>query len=1005
MDGEATEPGGLEATLRAATPSMDDTLPGESQGPYGEAPPIRQGDRLSQFVVMEELGAGAMGVVLAAHDPDLDRRVAIKLVRPKSGAPPTKEAQIRMLREAQSMAKVTHPNVVAVHQVGFERNQLFIAMEFIDGRTLRAWAQERPRRLTEVLEAYRAAGEGLIAAHSAGLVHRDFKPDNVLVGHDGRVVVTDFGLVSIAGAGAPSTPPLTSTGQQVVDEADLSQTLTATGSAMGTPAYMAAEQHRGQEVDARADQFAFCVALWEALYGVRPFQRKTYPETVRATLEGIPDPTPERPAITDAVPKAIHRAIERGLRPTAGDRWPNMRVLLEQLRYDQGAKARKVVVGVVAAVGVGAAGLGVYAFATRTEGPSCELGSTKMAEVWNDERRRLLGASLRATQSKAADEAAEQLGTRLDAWGAEWVDTYVEACEATHVHGEQSDTLLDRRMACLERSRDDMQILVEKLTNSADLGMVSQAVATASSLVSVEHCRSDDLEASDRERVAPHLREQALAVRHDLDAALIEQRLGHMEAAIAALEALRPRAEAVGDSLLLAEVLLALGQALTKGGRAPDAESVLREAAKEAAAAGSPSVEAASWLALVDTVGAYLGDAMRAQGILAGAASAVERANDPVLDGSYARAQGVLLYMTGNLGEAQAKLEEALELFAGDDPEVARNRFTVHNALAAILGDAGKAEEALAAYALALDEAMRYYGPSHPTLSVVLNNRAMQYRVLQQPDKAREGHQAALDVLRKGVGEEHQWVAVAYEGLGILDQEQGKWDAAERNFEMALTIRVSVLGPKNPAVASSQHNIASVLLARGEVEAAVQRWVAAREIWVGLYGVNHPQVAAIDQNLGMAFYQTNDLEAAHRWYTSAIKITEAVYGPAHPSIVKIELGLAETQWLRKEYRACREHADKGLRMSEGNQQVAVEIRAALFSAKGWCVLDEGKPAEALDLFNAGRALFDGNPLGDYGRAKALHALGKRAEARKVAEATLPKADDLLRPKLEALLAE
>ena len=477
-----------------------------------------------------------------------------------------------------------------------------------------------------------------------------------------------------------------------------------------------------------------------------------------------------------------------------------------------------------------------------------------------------------------------------------------------------------------------------------------------------------------------------------------------MDAATTALEGLVPRAEAIGDSLLLAEVLLQLGVLLTKGGRPRDAEPILRRAAKEAAAAGDPAVEARSWMALVDAVGAYLGDPSRAQGILSGAESAVQRADTRQLHGSYARAMGILAYMTGNLPEAQQHLENALELFDGDDPQSARDRFTVHNALAAILGDVGKAEEALAAYEHALDQARQYFGPNHPTLSVVLNNRAMQHRVLQQRDKAREGHQAALDLLRKSVGEEHQWVAVAYEGLGILDQEEGNWEGAERNYEMALAIRTKVLGANTTAVASSQHNLAAVLLARGEVGEAVDRWVAAREIWVALGGVNHPQVAAIDQNLAMAAYRTNDLETALRWYTSAMKVTEAVYGPAHPSIVKIELGLAETQWLRKEYRACREHADKGLRMADGNQQVAVEIHAGLYSAKGWCALDEGKPSEALDLFTAGHKLFDGNPLGDFGRANALRALGKDADARKVAEATLAKPiDDALRAKIEEFL--
>src|SRR3954469_19947733 len=204
------------------------------------------------------LGRGGMGVVLSAYDPLLDRRVALKLLRP--GAFPgvsEQEGRARLQREAQAMARLAHPNVVAVHDVGTVGEQLFIAMEYVDGQTLTAWRSSAERDWRAIVLMYLGAGSGLQAAHAAGMVHRDFKPDNVLIGSDGRPRVGDFGLVSVtrASEGAATTEAGT----------------TRHGAIMGTPGYMSPEQVRGEPSDAQSDQFSFCVALYEALYGQRPF--------------------------------------------------------------------------------------------------------------------------------------------------------------------------------------------------------------------------------------------------------------------------------------------------------------------------------------------------------------------------------------------------------------------------------------------------------------------------------------------------------------------------------------------------------------------------------------------------------------------------------------------------------------------------------------------------------------------------------------------------------------
>ena len=260
--------------------------------------------RVGRFVVLDAIGHGAMATVYAAFDEQLQRRIAVKLIHPS----PDLEGHLAVQREAQTLARVSHPNVVQVHDAGMLGGQAFIAMEFIAGVTLTVWQQAQPRGLGELLAMYVQTGRGLVAAHAAGVVHRDFKPDNVLIGVDGRARVVDFGLARSLAAQDPDT-----------------------GDVVGTPAYMAPEQHDGAQVDERADQFSFCAALYEALYDIRPFPGGSLAEIrVHAIAGRIQEPPPPRRA-----PPMVHDALLRGLARDPAHRWPSLANLLDHLeRYD-----------------------------------------------------------------------------------------------------------------------------------------------------------------------------------------------------------------------------------------------------------------------------------------------------------------------------------------------------------------------------------------------------------------------------------------------------------------------------------------------------------------------------------------------------------------------------------------------------------------------------------------------------------------------------------------------
>ncbi len=336
-----------QGTGRRADPEARDVDPSretvtvatEPRGAPPEADAIERYERIERYVVLEPLGKGGMGVVYGAYDPKLRRRVALKVIRADVVGP---DGHARMLREARAMARLSHPNVLPVYDAGLCDDTVFIAMEQVEGRTLRAWMDEGhpwPR----VLDVFGRAGDGLAAAHAEGLVHRDFKPDNVMIDDRGRVRVLDFGLVTPWAAPAESRE-LRELYDVPLD--DVATRLTRQGRALGTPAYMAPEQHEGQEIDGRADQYAFCVALYEALYGTRPFGGRSLLALVESKRDGPPRAPRSR------VPAALERVVRRGLARSPDERWNSLPELLAALARVPRSRRRR---GWIAALGLGGA--------------------------------------------------------------------------------------------------------------------------------------------------------------------------------------------------------------------------------------------------------------------------------------------------------------------------------------------------------------------------------------------------------------------------------------------------------------------------------------------------------------------------------------------------------------------------------------------------------------------------------------------------------------------------
>jgi formylglycine-generating enzyme required for sulfatase activity/tRNA A-37 threonylcarbamoyl transferase component Bud32 len=442
---------------------------------------LATGARVGRYVVVERVGTGAMGVVYGAYDPELDRKIALKLLKPEQGAKET--ARARLLREAKAMGRLSHPNVVAVHDVGVYEEQVFLAMEFLNGGTIKSWLAERPRGWREILRVFVAAGRGLVAAHAAGLVHRDFKPDNVLLDREGRPRVVDFGIARQADGAAeePADAELPATLRE--SDAHALLTLTKTGAMVGTPAYMAPEQFMGERGDELSDQFSFCVALYEALYGERPFAGDDLVSLSVNVAQGELRPVPK----DRAVPAWLRRTILRGIKPDRAARWPSMAALIATLEDDPAVKLRRRLVGGGAIAAIAATLL----IASQIVGRRRAEGERQIAQRVADAEQNAAAARSKVVESRALRDRAYAAYDAFDSEQGEplWKQTraLLPIIDAAYDRASQS---LEAALT-LDASRDDLRarlgdLRFEHLLFAEEFRMEAKAQLLAERLVAVD---------------------------------------------------------------------------------------------------------------------------------------------------------------------------------------------------------------------------------------------------------------------------------------------------------------------------------------------------------------------------------------------------------------------------------------------------------------------------------------------------------------------------------------
>lgn len=782
------------------------------------------GSRLGRYVVLEELGHGSMGVVYAAYDPQLSRRVALKVIRAEGSVSPAGRArrQQHLLREARVLAAVAHPHVITIHDVGALDQDVFIAMEFVDGMTLRDWLA--PRRSTEdILDLFEQAGRGLAAAHAEGIVHRDFKPDNVLVGKDGRVRVTDFGVARLAGPPSLSSDIAESPPEQTGSSV---KTITV-GALIGTPAYMAPEQLSCRGVGPASDQFAFCVCLYEALVGERPFFGPS-PEVLLEHIEkGIP-------TVLNALPAELDALIRRGLEPAAHDRFPSMEALidaLEGIRRRPPQRRRLVVLGAVG--GLSFAGLALYG---QSDDPCDALDPPT---GWSEQTRDSVSAAFERSQLEFSAHLAPAVLEGLDGFVASWRAAKADVCRA-RVDANVAATAVSGVDSCLQAQWIDFESTAVFLVGAGDAEL-HHALDLVDELPDPSACLPDHAAPTVPDTdVDPDGRDAVLAV---LARAKTAQGAAQLEdARRLAKDAVR-RAEVLGHDELLARALLLYGSVSASQAMLDDAERLLHRGllAAERSANGDLGVQLLSAQAFT---AARRRDRARAEERLALARARLDglgSANDRMRISLEVRA-GDIARMTGDPDQAIRTWEAVMEDL-GDDRWSRRQHAIVLHRLGAAYYRKGDTDRGLALWEQARADWSVVAGPNHPRIAELDTNLALGAYHDGRCTEARDRVKAALELLEGTMGKE---VPNLIPGVSILANAHACLGEHEESLALrhrALSLMTLRHGPEHPRTVTESLRLAEAYAMASHFEDA-RKHLAISESQVAELD-DHPFITAL----------------------------------------------------------------------------------------------------------------------------------------------------------------
>ncbi|MGE0403691.1 MAG: tetratricopeptide repeat protein [Kofleriaceae bacterium] len=875
-----------------------------------EADPVAVGDRVGRYLLDARIGAGGMGVVYRATDEVLQRAVALKLLH-TAGDP---DLARRLVREARVAARLHHPNVVAIHEVGSASTGPFIAMEYIEGETVDRWLEASSRSWRDVVAVFRDAGRGVVAAHEAGVIHRDLKPSNILVARDGRVVVADFGIAHVKDTPSPTAAPI----DAPADVAPVTR-------AAGTPRYAAPEQLAGAPCDERSDLYSFCVALYECLYGEPPSRDA-------AGTIGTPEHDPR------GVPAWLRATVVSRLAVDPDDRDRDLGPLLRELARDPARTRRRIVIGAVAASAFAAAGAIAVLVSSddASATPRCEGMASQLDGVWDDEVRADLATAFAATSLPYSEDIARGVGRELDHWREAWIATRREACEATHVRGDQSSELLELRMRCLDARRRNVAAVTSRL-RTADSKAVDRAVNAVAQVTTIACDDPDTLRAAFPLPDEPVARGQVEAVEVALADVEGQWLMGDVAGAGTRASELVTRATQLGHLPLEAATLWTSALIERDKGDHAASAALLRRLIRVASRGRDDRLVARGWLTLMFVVG-NAESWTRALDLEDAATAAVTRAGDPIdLRAHLANQLGLVHGKLGHEADARAHLEESV-----------------------VLG-----EQAL--------------GPDSILLSSPLNNLGSSLLRAGEFDAAARHLRRAIEIRTQYYGALHPALMSAYTNLGLVFMRQGRYDDALPYLERVLAVRERVLPPSHPHIGDAHINVAANHFNRNDLVAATRHIEAALAVFEQ-QPAGGVTLAKARQLAGTILIATGDAAAGHRRCREAIaELDRLDVTSEHRVAALMCLGEAELALARPRDALAHLETASALEAKLGKTVAATSHTRALLARTLWA---NGRRREAIVEAKSARATMAGP------RAKELDA----RLAAWIAEAGDPSAD-------------
>lgn len=815
---------------------------------------------IGRFIVKERLGAGAMGIVYAAADEQLGRRVAIKVLRAEHADDTSETKKTRLLREAQTLAQLSHPNVVTVHEVGEHEGRLFIAMEFVDGPTLGTWLRAERRSSEQILDTFIAAGRGLEAVHDSGLIHRDFKPDNVLMHPSGRPLVADFGLARIVDE---VDPDLFSSKIRVTQD----HRITHTGVLVGTPAYMAPELFAGQPASAHSDQFSFCVALFEALHGQRPFNGETPQALWHAATERVPVPTPH------TIPAPIRRILIRGLKPDPLERYPSMGALLRDLERVRAHPGKRWTA--LAALGI----IGGAILAAWLGNPAPCDAKHELTAIWNREAEHRITSALASSGHPRHQEITPIVIDRLHRFTDDWVDARDAVCRAK----EQSGQLRDQRILCLERARYALSSSLERLQHPS-----REAAARAASVIPdktiIERC-------SERELLQASMQDQTeIATIHALEDARTLYASGALEPALERLTWASDQAESEQNTALLAEISMDLSNLYNSSGNQEAQETALLNAIQAAERSHRDHLRVRALAALARHYAPEPNQQPQAR-LLATLAEAAGRRLDDALT---PRERATLELTWGDVASGAEQFETSEEhyrtalhhLKATDDsdPSFMLLKGLIHSSLGYLAHQQESTQNALQHY----KEGLRLYSaaasPSHPDNAALWNSIGALQVEMQHLDEGESALRRALEIRLGFMNDDDPRLLPLYQNLGVLAHYRGDPLEAERVLSLGLQIAANAKDTSPARLSAMQTNLGAIYRSLGRPQDALELHQKAEELRTQYAGPQAITTAHAQVGAAMALTDLGRYQDALDKTNSALAIYEKNLSPQAKSL-------------------------------------------------------------------------------------------------------------------------